>query len=780
VDSRDEGTTLRRVNDGSWTAYFDIDLSNVDSLYTDLIVIDAGGSVEARVGSATGNLLATIEVPAVSEADGPSSFRRSRSYRAKVNQLGLTGNQKIYFVYHAPAMLPIDEETLAKASASDVAVVFVGTDDATASEESDRLTLLLPGNQYNLISAVAEVNPHTVVVMQSLGMVETDQFKDLENVPGIIWTGYNGQAQGAAMAKILFGEVNPGGKLNATWYKSVNDLPDIADYDLRGGAGKNGRTYWYFGKDVSYEFGYGLSYTTFEYSNFRINKPSVTPNDNLTVSVDVTNTGDVDGDEVVQVYMTTPDNPASLQRPIKRLKGFQRVSIIAGESRTVDIEINCDDLWFWDPVEQKIAFDQGRYVFEVGSSSEDIRGSVETVMQGTYHPVLRTVVAECGKVVVNQGDVIQTSVTASMSDDRFYDISQAQVAYSSSDPEVLQVDGAGKVTATGAGAASVTASVTIEGVTVFDSYALSVLPDLTLSNITVNGKKLAGFDAAASSYGILLKKAKRLPEVEATPSRNDVLVEIGQVSQIPGTAVITAKDQASGREKSYLVNFGLASTGDDFGGSVPGKQWEWIRENPDNWSLSDLPGYLSITAQDGDIMGEFNNAENMLVQSANTDWVIESRLELNRKPVRSGEQGGIVALQDDDNYVKLMYTCTRGGLFGGNNAFIELAIERGGSQFTAAKISDSNLALDEDTPSVVLRLLKKGSNYTAYYSVDGHNFAMLGSTEAVFRDIRAGLIACNGVNIFERQFAAFGRRRQGNGPEPLKVRFDYFHIENTE
>ena len=190
----------------------------------------------------------------------------------------------------------------------------------------------MPGNQNELIKSVAAVNPNTIVVMQTMGMVEVEQFKHNPNVPGIIWTGYNGQAQGTAIAKILFGDVNPGGKLNVTWYKSLNDLPDFNDYSLRGGANKNGRTYWYFNKDVSYEFGYGLSYTTFEYDNFAISNTNITPNDKIKINVDVTNTGDVDGDEVVQIYVRTPDSPASLQRPIKRLKGFKRVTIAAGQT----------------------------------------------------------------------------------------------------------------------------------------------------------------------------------------------------------------------------------------------------------------------------------------------------------------------------------------------------------------------------------------------------------------------------------------------------------------
>ena len=780
ADNRDGISSLRRINDGSWTAYSSIDLSDVDSLTVDLMVIDAGGSIEARVGSASGNLLASFRIPGVGERDGSIFFRRYRTFRAKVNQLGLSGPQNICFVYHAPAMAAIDKETLEVAASSDVAIVFVGTDDVTASEESDRITLLLPGNQYNLIKSISEVNPRTVVVMQTLGMVEVDSFKDLENVPGIIWTGYNGQAQGTAMAKILFGDVNPGGKLNATWYRSVDDLPDIADYDLRGGSGKNGRTYWYFGKDISYEFGYGLSYTNFEYSNFRIDRSSISPNDKLTISVDVTNTGAVDGDEVVQVYVRTPDSPASLQRPIKRLKGFQRVSIPAGGSATVNIGISCDDLWFWDPAGERITFDQGRYLFEIGSSSEDIRGTVEAVMKGTYHAGLKTVVAECDKVVVNVGDEVQTAVSASMSDDSFYDIRRARVTYSSSNPDVLNVNEDGRVTAVGAGSASVLARVTIDDVSLSDSYALTVLPDLSLAGIRVNGKELEGFYSEASSYGILLKKAKRLPLVEATATGKDAVVEIDQIENIPGTAVIHIKDPMSGREKSCLVNFGLASRGDEFEGSAPGRQWEWIRENSDNWSLSEDPGALTITAQAGDLQGPSSNAKNILVQNANTDWVAESHVEFSRMPVQSGEQAGILAYQDDDNYVKLMLARGGGGLFSGNEAFIELAIEQGGGQFTAARVPVSSLNMNREYPSITFRLGKTGSTYTASYSVDGQQYGLLGSAEARLKDIKAGVYTCSGAPPADNFFAAFLRGQQREKPAALEVRFDYFHIQNIE
>ena len=149
-------------------------------------------------------------------------------------------------VYREPEASQIDQETLDMAASADVALIFVGTDQSTGREESDRFSLLLPGNQNELIRAVSAVNPNTIVVMQTMGMVEVEAFKNNANIPGMIWTGYNGQAQGTAMAKILFGEVNPGGKLNVTWHQSVSDLPEFGDYTLRGGresmAGRTGIT----------------------------------------------------------------------------------------------------------------------------------------------------------------------------------------------------------------------------------------------------------------------------------------------------------------------------------------------------------------------------------------------------------------------------------------------------------------------------------------------------------------------------------------------------------
>ncbi len=354
------------------------------------------------------------------------------------------------------------------------------------------------------------------------------------------------------MAKILFGEVNPGGKLAITWYKSVRDLPEFSDYNLRGGNGNPGRTYWYFTKDVSYPFGYGLSYTTFAYSNFSINKNSITPNDKVTVTFDVKNTGKVDGDEIAEVYVRTPDSPASLQRPIKRLKGFKRVTIPAGQTQTVSIDIDCSDLWFWDSKNNKISFDPGKYIFEIGASSKDIKGQVEATMSGSFTPVLRTVVANCGNTVFNPGNTAQTSLTASLSDDSFIDVNKAKIVYKSNNPSVASVDENGKITTNKPGVASIFAYVTYNGNTVSGSYPVKVMPDLSVKEITVDGKKIKGFDPAVKAYSYLLKKDAKIPVVSASAINNDIEVNITQATGIPGTAVVQFVDNNTLEKNTYL------------------------------------------------------------------------------------------------------------------------------------------------------------------------------------------------------------------------------------
>ena len=766
---------VRSIDDGSWTAYENVDLIDVEKITIGANIPTEGGIIEVHVGSPEGNLISTIEATRASGKRVGGVYGASTPMEAKVNKLGYNGPQTLYLVYKAPEDDEIPEDVLSAARKSDVAIVFVGTDENTATEEADRLTLNLPGNQVKLIQAVAAENRNTIVVMQTLGCVEVEDFKNLENIPGILWTGYNGQAQGAAIPMVLFGDVTPGGKLNATWYKSVKDLPPITDYTLRAGNGKPGRTLWYFTKPVSYEFGYGLSYTTFEYSDFSISKSSITPDDRITVSVNVKNTGDYDGDEVVQIYVTTPDSPASLERPIKRLKGFKRVTIPRGQTRRVDIDIDCADLWFWDMESERITYDSGKYVFEIGSSSKDIRGTVSAQMNGKFTPQLKTVVSDCRVSVLEIGQTAQFQTTAALTDDSFLSLDKATIKYASSNETVATVDANGLLTAVGAGIATVTVSVTYNGRTVSDSYAVKVNADLSLSSLKNAGKSL--LKSGRKQYSVLGKMSSK---VTATARSGQLKVAVEQAPTVPGTAIVKVIEPVTGDADSYYVNFGIKGVADEFKSNSLGQQWDVVRQNDDNLLVAD--GRLEITAAAGDITAASDNGANLVLQSANSDWTIDTKLQTSALPT-GAQNAGLVAYQDDSHFVKFVYTgaaMRRGQQQGAAPAAgsLQLYVEENGASKSTLSVNLAEAGIKDNT--VYLKLEKDGSTYTAFYSVNGKNWIMAGQAEVMLKDIKAGVMACNGV-----QNMRMGMRPGGAAPAaapqqtaPLKAWFDWFRIKN--
>jgi beta-glucosidase len=779
TSARFGSASVRGIKDGDWTAYNNVDITDVDSIRFNMSVSGAGGTIEVRVNSVTGNILSSTKLAPPQQTGGGGGFGvRAQNVSAKLNTLGISGPQTIVLVYREAEVATIDKETLDLAAAADVALVFVGTDQSTGREESDRFSITLPGNQNELIKSIANVNPNTILVIQGMGMVEVEQFKNNPNIAGIIFTGYNGQAQGTAMAKILFGEVNPGGKTSVTWYKSLNDLPDFNDYNLRSGNGKNGRTYMYFNKDVSYEFGYGLSYTSFGYSNFHISKNNITPNDKVTVSVDVKNTGSVDGDEIVQIYVKTPQSASSLQRPIKRLKGFKRITILRGQTKTVSIDIDCADLWFWDAQNKRITFDLGKYIFEIGASSKDIKGTVEANMSGTYKSVLSTVVIDCEKTVLKPGDKVQTSVSAAMSDDSFFDTKKANVAYKSNNPSVATVDANGNVTAVSPGTASVFANVTINGVTLSNSVAIKIMPDLSPKSIMINGKDITGFNKDIKAYSFLLKSSEKLPVITATALSNNIVTEVEQAKGIPGTAIVRFIDNSTFERNMYYLNFDVQSVSDELNGEV-GKQWQWIRENKSTYSLSKNGGALTITTEQGDVSEASNNAKNILLQSANSDWVAETKLVGSRTPSQP-ENAGIMAYQDENNFVKLMLRAVtkttrqpRGSVQPGT---IDLVVEENG---IAKSVASFNLT-QEITGNNCLRLKleKTGNIYTGYYAINDGEFVKLGAANNLLKDIKAGIIACDGVIIQSMKNTFWFDPSTTKPNTPFDVTFDYFRITN--
>jgi len=188
-----------------------------------------------------------------------------------------------------------------------------------------------------------------------------------EHIPAILEVWYPGQAGGQALADVIFGDYNPGGKLPVTIHKSIDDLPDISNYDIT-----EGRTYWYYEGEVLYPFGHGLSYSAFEYQVSALPKRhKFRKNGNLDLSITIQNTSDVDGDEVVQVYIK--DSESTYKQAAKKLRAFQRVTVAANDAQEVKFSLSVDDFSFWNPKSKSWEIEDGAFEIQIGSSSQDIR-----------------------------------------------------------------------------------------------------------------------------------------------------------------------------------------------------------------------------------------------------------------------------------------------------------------------------------------------------------------------------------------------------------------------
>lgn len=229
-------------------------------------------------------------------------------------------------------------------------------------EGRDRQSLDLPTE--DLVKEVMAANPNTLLVLVSSFPYAINWSK--ANVPAILHITHAAQEQGNAIADVLFGEYNPGGRLVTTWPASLDQLPFMQDYDI-----SHGRTYMYSKAEPLYPFGYGLSYTRFEYSNVKISQEILPANGSIAVTAEVKNTGGRDGDEVVQLYVQWPDS--KVVRPIKALKGFNRINLKAGETKTVTFTLNAAALAWWNDSLPGWEVEAGRVNLLIGASSQDIR-----------------------------------------------------------------------------------------------------------------------------------------------------------------------------------------------------------------------------------------------------------------------------------------------------------------------------------------------------------------------------------------------------------------------
>lgn len=273
------------------------------------------------------------------------------------------------------------QEARAVAADADLAVVFVGNHPLINGKETiDRPDITLPESQEQLIKDVLSVNPNTIVVV--VGSYPYALNWADENVPAIVYTTHAGQELGHAVADVLFGDVNPAGRLNMTWYKSVDQLPEFMDYDVI----KGGRTYRYFEGEVLYPFGHGLSYSTFRYDGLSLDRTQVSADQDheIGLTVRVTNSGDRPGEEVVQLYGHAEQS--RVKRPLKQLLAFRRVLLQPGESADVSFTLPLSELAIWDVTRERFCIEAGTFTFMAGASSANLPVSAALQVQGETIP----------------------------------------------------------------------------------------------------------------------------------------------------------------------------------------------------------------------------------------------------------------------------------------------------------------------------------------------------------------------------------------------------------
>ena len=297
-----------------------------------------------------------------------------KTYDLRIEYFQAGGSYEAQLKWQWPGQRVFDD-AVAAAKKSDVAIVCVST-RSMEGEGHDRPSMDLPGNQVELIRAIAAVNKKTIVILNNGTPVTLTNW--LKQVPAVVEGWFPGQEGGTALAAILFGDVNPSGKLPDTFGDSRENYPDFGNYP-----GTNHQVnyaegiyvgYRHFDKDniqPVFPFGYGLSYTTFGYKNLQLSQTQLSPDGTITASVDITNTGKRAGEEVAELYIH--DLKPQIDKPVRELKGFSKVALQPGETKTVQFTIHPLNLAYFDESGKQWKADAGQYEIQVGASSRDIR-----------------------------------------------------------------------------------------------------------------------------------------------------------------------------------------------------------------------------------------------------------------------------------------------------------------------------------------------------------------------------------------------------------------------
>jgi beta-glucosidase len=312
--------------------------------------------------------------PAVKSAS--LKLEEGHAYPLRLEYFEAIRDAEIHLGWKRPGQKEPFEEAMDAARAADAVVFVGGLSPEVEGEEmqvsypgfqgGDRTSLDLPASQEKLLEALHATGKPVVLVLLSGSALAARWAED--NLPAVLVAWYPGQEGGSAVADVLFGDVSPAGRLPVTFYESVDQLPPFSDYDMKG------RTYRYFTGQTLHPFGFGLSYTRFEYSGLQLSRRSLKPSETVDVSVAIKNAGARDGDEVVQLYVR--DVAPRAPMPLKALRGFRRIHLKAGETQRVAFQlIPAKDFSRYDSAKEAETVDAGEFEIQLAASSQDVRAT---------------------------------------------------------------------------------------------------------------------------------------------------------------------------------------------------------------------------------------------------------------------------------------------------------------------------------------------------------------------------------------------------------------------
>jgi beta-glucosidase len=303
-----------------------------------------------------------------------------RGIKEKVNE-----NSNVYFVEGCPLKEKSEDEfneAIRIAKEAEVIIMVLGISPRLEGEEGeafesdltgDRVDIGLPGSQNSLLNKIHELGKPIILILTGGSALSFAEAKKI--VPAILFAWYPGEEGGKAVADVIFGDYNPAGRLPVTFYKSVDQIPDIRDYSMKG------RTYRYFEEEPLYPFGFGLSYTHFHYDNLNISNDKVRIGEDISISVEVENTGNIFGEEVIQLYLSNVASKFIV--PIRELKGFRRMILHKNEKKVVKFTLHPQDYSTVDMEGNRI-IDPGEIFFTIGGSQPGFRENIGNFVQGTF------------------------------------------------------------------------------------------------------------------------------------------------------------------------------------------------------------------------------------------------------------------------------------------------------------------------------------------------------------------------------------------------------------